>query len=69
MQALNDTLDQMNLINIYKAFHPKEVGCTLSQVYMEHSLRQITFGVTSQGLVNLRKLKWYQAVFCTTNAM
>ena len=27
-QALNDTLDQMDLINIYRAFHPKAAEYT-----------------------------------------
>ena len=28
MQVLNDTLDQMDLIDIYRAFHPKAAECT-----------------------------------------
>ena len=37
-QALNDTLDQMDLIDIYRTFHPKKQQNTLSsQVHMEHS--------------------------------
>ena len=35
-QALNDTLDQMDLIDIYRMFHPKTTEYT-SQVHMEHS--------------------------------
>ena len=27
-QALNDTLDQMDLIDIYRTFHPKTADCT-----------------------------------------
>ena len=34
-QALKDTLDQMNLIDIYTAFHPKAAGYTF-QAHMEH---------------------------------
>ena len=35
-QALNDTLDQIDLIDIYRIFHPKAAEYT-SQVHMEHS--------------------------------
>ena len=35
-QALNDTLDQMGLIDIYRTFHPKTTEYS-SQVHMEHS--------------------------------
>ena len=34
---LNDTLDQMDLIDIFRAFHPKTAEYTL-QVHMEHFL-------------------------------
>ena len=36
--ALNNTLDQMDLIGIYKAFHSEAAGYTF-QEYMEHSPR------------------------------
>ena len=37
-QALNDTLNTMYLIDIYRTFHPKKKKNTLSsQVLMEHS--------------------------------
>ena len=35
-QALNDTIDQIDLIDIYRTFHPKPADYT-SQVRMEHS--------------------------------
>ena len=35
-QALNDTLDQMDLIDIYMTFHPKAAECTFFQVHMKH---------------------------------
>ena len=38
MQALNDTLDQMKAIDIYRIFYPKAVKYTFfSQVHTEHS--------------------------------
>ena len=37
-QALNDTLNKMDLIDIYRTFHPKQKQNThSSQVLMEHS--------------------------------
>ena len=36
-QALNDTLDQMDLIDIYRTFHPKKENTLSSQVLMGHS--------------------------------
>ena len=35
-QALNDTLDQMDLIDIYMTFHPKAAECNFFQVHMKH---------------------------------
>ena len=36
-QALNDTIDQIDLIDIFRTFHLKAEGYTSSQMYMEHS--------------------------------
>ena len=36
-QALNDTKDQMDLIDIYRRVHPKQQNTLSSQVLMEHS--------------------------------
>ena len=38
IMALNDTLDKNDLINIFRAFHPKAAECTLFQVHKEHFL-------------------------------
>ena len=65
-QALNGTLNRMDLIDIYKTFRPKTTKYTFSQVLMEHSPGQIISWVTNQALVNLRKLKLYQVSFLTT---
>ena len=65
-QALNDTLNKMDLIDIYRTFHPKTTEYTFfSSAYgtfsrINHNL------VTNQDLVNLRKLKSYQVSFLTT---
>ena len=67
-QALNDTLNKMDLIDINRKFHPKKQKTRLlsSQVLMEHSPGQIISWVTNQALVNLRKLKSYHVSFPTT---
>ena len=36
-QALNNTLEQMDLIDIYRTLHPKATDTHSSQVHMEHS--------------------------------
>ena len=36
-QALNDTIDQIDFIDIYKTFPPKVAKYTSSHVHMEHS--------------------------------
>ena len=35
--ALNDTLDQMDLTDIFRTFHPKTEEYTFFPVHMEHS--------------------------------
>ena len=59
-QVLNDTLDEMDLIDIFRTFHPN-ANIPSSQVHMEHSSGWTTSWVTNQTSVNLRKLKSYQA--------
>ena len=36
-QVLNDTLDEMDLLDIFRTFHPNAEEYTSSQVHMEHS--------------------------------
>ena len=36
-QVLNDTLDEMDLIDIFRTFHQHAAEYTFSQVHMEHS--------------------------------
>ena len=38
-QALNYTMDVLDLIDIYRALNPKAMEFTFSQVHMEHSPR------------------------------
>ena len=49
-QALNDTLDQIDLIDIYRTFHPKAAEYTFF-------LSAHRTSSTNQASVNLRKLK------------
>ena len=66
-QAKNDTVDQIDLIDTYRTFHPKTADITVSsQVRTERSPGYITSWVTKQASVSLRKLKSYQASFLTT---
>ena len=65
-QALNDTLNKMDLIDIYRHSNQKQKNTLFSQVLMEHSLGWTISWVTNQALVNLRKLKLYQVSFPTT---
>ena len=37
-EALNDTIDQIDSIDIYRTFHPKPADYTFSQVHMARSL-------------------------------
>ena len=36
-QVLNDTLDEMDLIDTFRTFHPMQKNIPSSQVRMEHS--------------------------------
>ena len=61
-QALNDTLNKMDLIDIYKTFHPKATEYTF---FSRAHRTLITCWATRQTSVNLRELKSYQAAFPT----
>ena len=64
-QVLNDTLDEMYLIDIFRTFDPNAEERTFSSAHGTFS-RIDTFWVTDQTSGNLRKLKLYQASFLTT---
>ena len=65
-KASSDSLDQMDLNDIYRIFHPK----VAEYIYFSgaHGIfsRIDKSWVTNQASENLRKLKWYQASFLTT---
>ena len=57
MQALDDILDELDLVDIYRAFHPKAADYTFfSRAHGTFSSIDNTLA-TSQDLTNLRKLK------------
>ena len=65
-QALNEALNQMDLIDIYRTFHPKATEYTFfSSAHGTVSMIDHILGYKSN-LGNLRKLKSYQASFPTT---
>ena len=64
-QALNDTVDQIDLNDIYRTLHPKTADYTFFSSVHQHSPGWNTSWVTNQVSVNLRKLKSYQASFLT----
>ena len=56
----------MDLIDIFRTFHPKATEYTFFSKAHGISLGLITLWATNQALVTLRKLKLYQASFPTT---
>ena len=54
-QALNDTLDQIDLTSIYRTFTPKQKNILSSQLHTGHSPRQITSWATEQASINSKK--------------
>ena len=65
-QALNDTLNNMDLIDNYRTFLPKTTEYTFfSSAHGTFSKIDHILGL-NQALVNLRKLKSYQVSFPTT---
>ena len=65
-QALNDTLSKMDLIDIYRTCHLKTTEYTFFTSAHGTFSEYIISWVTTQALVNLRKLKSYQVSFPTT---
>ena len=65
-QVLSGTLDQMDLVDIYRAFHLKAAEYIFFSSAHGTVSRKITYWATNQASVNLRKLKSYQASSLTT---
>ena len=66
--VLNDTTDQLDLIDIYKTFHPKQENTHSFQVQMEYSPGQSTCQATKQFPTNIRGQKLYQLILGETKA-
>ena len=65
-QALNDTIDQIDLIDIYRTFHPKTADYTFfSSAHGTFSRSDHILGHQSS-LSKFKKMKSYQASFLTT---
>ena len=66
IQTLNDTMDQLDLIDIYRTFYPKTVNFTFfSSARRTFSRRDHILGHKSS-LRKLKKLKSFQASFLIT---
>ena len=65
-QVLNDTLDKMDLVDIFRTFHPNAEEYTFFSSGHGTFSRRDTSWVTSQISVNLKKLKLCQASSTTT---
>ena len=62
-QTLNDTIDQLDLIDIYRTFHPKTMNFTFfSSAHGNFSRVDHILGIA---LMNSKKLKSFQASFLT----
>ena len=59
-QTLNKTLDQMDLIDIFRTSHPNAEEYTFFSLHIEHSPGYTISWATTQASVNLRKLKLHQ---------
>ena len=62
-QVLNDALDEMDLTDIFRTFHPNAEYTFFSGTYETFSRID---HITNKTSVNLRKLKSYQASSLTT---
>ena len=59
-QALNDTFDQMDLIDIYRAFHPKPITFTFFSSSHKTFPKIGDILGHNQGFVNFKKLKSFK---------
>ena len=65
-QTLNDTMDQLDLIDIYRTFHPKTMNFTFfSSAHGIFSKIDQSWAI-NLAFVNSKKLKSFQASFLTT---
>ena len=65
-QALNDTIDQLDLIDIYRTFHPKTMNFTFFSSAHGNFSRIDHILVHKSSLGKFKNLKSFQASFLTT---
>ena len=66
MQTLNDTLNQLDLIDIYRTFHPKTMNLTFFSSAHETFSRIDHNWAINLALVSSKKLKSFQSSFLIT---
>ena len=68
-QTLNDTIDQLDLIDIYRTFHPKTMNFTFfSSTHGTFSMTDHILGHKSS-LDKLRKIEIIPSIFSDQNAV
>ena len=68
-QTLNDTIDQLDLIDIYRTFHPKTMNFTFfSSIHGTFSKIDHTLGHKSS-LSKFKKIEIIPSIFCDHNAV
>ena len=68
-QSLSDTLNKMDLIDIYRTFHPKKTECTFfSSAHGTYSRIDHILGHKSS-LAKFKKIEILSSIFSTPNAM
>ena len=67
-QALDDTLDEMDLIDIFRTFHPKAEGYTFSSAHRTFSRIDYVLGHKSN-LSQFKKIEIVLSIFSDHNAM
>ena len=65
-QTLNDTIDQLDLIDIYTTFHPKTINFTFFSSAHGTFSRIDHILAINLALVNSKKMKSFQVSFLTT---
>lgn len=64
--ALNDTLDQMTLTDIFRSFHPKAAEYTFF-LNAHRTFSRIDYNrVTNQASTSIKRMRSYHAYFLTT---
>ena len=67
-EILKETIEKLDLIDIFRTLHPKNQNTHSSQVHMEHSQEFITYWGTKLTSTNLRVYKLFQVSSLTTRA-